>query len=157
MINANWQWSHDIRDEVIREVTGLYPTIHICSGASNLGDIRLDRYFDTTKAFIDEPGTPNLRGDMCYLPIKSGIAEAVICDPPYSWLRFSKFFKQMVDEITRITAPGGKVIFVFPSVFYHPTLELVRFWCRPAGSKFVPTYKIISVSIKRNGQISDYQ
>jgi len=164
MINGNWRWSLDLEIEILSELKGCSGIVHVCSGASGIGDYRIDRFWDPSNSWKVEThgkqkknsGIPNIRADMCMLPVRSGTAGAVVCDPPYSYLRFSKYFRSLVDEVARITAPGGKVLFVFPSIFYHPTLTLERFWCRPAGDKFVPTYKILSVSTKKNFQLTDY-
>ena len=147
MINVNWRWSKDIETEILREIKGCYPVVHVCSGSSLIGDIRIDRWFSNLK--------PNLRADMCFLPIRSGVAAVVICDPPYSWQRNNKQFKPLIEELVRVTAPSGKVIQIFPQVLYHPCLTPLRLWLRPAGDKSVPSHKILSISQKVQSQLTD--
>lgn len=161
MINARWRWSYDIEDDILNEINGMYPIVHVCSGASSIGDVRVDRFFDLNNLKVDiighkNSGYPNIRADMSHIPIKDGRAKATICDPPYVWMQYSKYFKPLINELARITMPGGKVILLFPSILLHPTLEPISFKLRPAGDKAVPIYKILSISIKRNGQLGDY-
>lgn len=161
MIRANWKWTNDIEAEILQELDGVKGRIaHICSASSGIGDIRLDRwasldYKDQRKIF----GQPNICGDMCYLPIKSGIAAATICDPPYSPTRQGKHFPGLINELVRITAPQGKIIFVCPWILQHKAIEPKSVWLRPAGidKGAFPSYKILSISIKRNGQLGDYE
>ncbi len=161
MIKANWKWTDDIEQEILNEITGVRGRIvHICSASSGIGDVRLDRWF--TKEYRDKRkifGQPNVIGDMCYLPFKSGIAGATICDPPYSPTRQGKYFPKLIDELVRITAPHGKIIFVCPWILQHSVIEPKTIWLRPAGiaKGAFPSYKILSISIKTNGQIEDYK
>ncbi len=160
MIKANWKWTNDIEEEILRELEGIRGRIiHICSATSGIGDVRLDRWFSTDhKDHRKIFGQPNIRGDMCYLPFRSGIAGAVICDPPYSPIRHGKYFPGLITELVRVTAPEGKIIFVCPWILQHTAIEPVRIWLRPAGiSKGAfPSYKILSISIKTNVQLGDY-
>lgn len=165
MICANWRWTLDIETEIVealRSVGG--PLIHVCSGASGIGDIRIDRFstFDNQKVESHGKakriaGTPNVRGDMRFLPIKSGAAGAVICDPPYDMQRFKKEIPMLIHEVARITAPQGKVIFLSPWIIYHPSLTPSKIFLRPPGKDSYPTHKILCVSTKSNSQLTDFQ
>lgn len=156
MIKANWKWTNDIETEILTElqdVKGLI--VHVCSATSGIGDVRIDRWLcNTYEGSRKIYGLPNIKADYRYIPVRSGCAAAVICDPPYSPERRSKEFPLMVEELVRIAAPGGKIIFVAPWVLYHPAAAPLRFWMRPVST--YPTYKILSVSMKINAQIDDY-
>ena len=160
MIRPNWKWTDDIEAEILRELNGIRGrVVHICSATSGIGDVRLDRWESMT--YKDDRkiwGQPNVKGDFCYLPFKSGIAGATICDPPYSPTRQGKYFPGLIEELVRITVPGGKIIFLCPWVLQHQTIRPVRLWLRPAGvpKGAFPSYKILSISIKTNSQLGDF-
>lgn len=159
MIKPEWKWTQDIEDEILGELPtdgGL--VVHVCSGTSGIGDIRIDRYFERGKGkdpVRRNPGQPNVKADMNYLPIRSGIAAATICDPPYSRLARARF-NQHVEELVRITKPGGKVIFLAPWIIQHSVLIPVRLFLRRKKAKNFPSYKILSISIKGNAQMGDF-
>ena len=164
MFFAKFRWTLDIEDEIRKEIEGIYPVAHICSGASGVGDFRLDKVLlDGTWQSSDHEGRrifgkPNLCGDMTMLPFRSGAFKAVICDPPYDMKQFGKQLPLLFSELIRITAPRGKVIFLAPWIIQNEVLEPKKIWLRPAGIRkgAFPTYKILSVSYKTNGQIGDY-
>ena len=150
MIRPEWKWTNDIEDVVLREVNGVDgPVIHVCSGTSGIGDLRIDKWFSTVQR-RRIPGLPNVRADYTALPVRSGAAAAVICDPPYSPLRNGKYLPMVVHELVRITKLGGKIIWVCPWILCHQTLRLLRLHMRPMGK--YPSYKIISVSEKIQGE-----
>ena len=153
MIQPNWKWTNDIEDEIIKEITGLRGlVVHICSGTSGLGEVRIDRYF--SDKYLGQrriPGLPNIISDYRHLPLKSKCAAAVICDPPYSLKRRAKEYPEMVSELCRITAWGGVILFVAPWVIYHKTLEVKKLFIRPIST--FPSYKLLSISQKTNDQI----
>ncbi len=157
MIKANWKWTNDIEDEILKELQGVKGIIlHVCSATAGIGDVRIDRwsnpkYSGGRRNF----GLPNVIADYRYLPIKSGVCGAVVCDPPYSPERRGKEFPEVVEELVRVTAPRGKIIWVCPWILQHTTVKPLRFWLR-ASSRF-PSYKILSISQKVNGQIGDYE
>lgn len=157
MIKPEWKWTQDIEDEILRELPqdgGL--VVHVCSGTSGIGDIRIDRYYEGSISPVRRnPGVPNVKADMNYLPVKSGMADATICDPPYSRLARARF-NQHVEELVRITKPGGKVIFLSPWVIQHSILIPVRLFLRRKKAKNFPSYKILSISIKNNAQMGDF-
>lgn len=164
MFFAKFRWTLDIEKEILKEIEGIYPIAHICSGASGVGDIRIDKILldDTYQTAEHEGcrifGKPNLCGDMCDLPLKSGAFRAVICDPPYDMKQHGKQLPLLFSELARITAPGGKVIFLAPWIIQNEVLEPKRIWLRPAGIRkgAFPVYKILSISYKTNGMIGDY-
>jgi hypothetical protein len=164
MIHANWRWTLDIETNIVEELrTAKGRVVHICSGASGIGDIRLDRFFDRGNQKTEThgkakriAGIPNLKGDFRVLPIKDGAAAATICDPPYDMQRFKKEIPLLINELVRITAPQGKIIFLSPWVIYHPSLTPSKVWLRQPGKDSYPTHKILCVSIKSNSQLTDF-
>ena len=66
-------WPEAVEDFLF---TLLRPTsLHVCSGASDLGDIRFD---------LDFNHRPNVVGDAARLPFKDRSVDTVLCDPPYN-------------------------------------------------------------------------
>lgn len=152
MIIANWRWTKNIELQILEQIKGLYPVVHICTGSSLVGDVRLDRWYDPSKP------SANVRGDMCTLPFKSGCAAAVVCDPPYNEKRYGKQFPLLLSELERITKPTGKILLLFKNIPQFRCCEIVGIWLHPAGidKGAYPIYKVLSESIKTNGQIEDY-
>lgn len=152
MIIANWRWTKDIETKILDEIKGLYPIVHVCSGDSSIGDIRIDRWFNPNNPKV------SVKADMCSLPLKNACAAAVITDPPYDEKRHSKSYPLLINECVRILKPSGKLIFLHRWIPQASVLYPKRIFLRPAGiaKGAYPTYKILSISIKINGQISDY-
>ena len=160
MIKANWRWTKDIDNEILSQLEGISGRIvHVCSGFSGIGDIRIDRFFNPNQNVIKDSrvsGLPNVKADMRYLPVRSGRCGAVICDPPYNMKRHEKEYPLLIEELVRITAPRGKIIWVCPWILQHPAIEPKEIWLRKSATGSNPGYKILSISIKTNGQIGDY-
>lgn len=99
-------------------------SIHVCCGSSPLGDLRIDKYLDNV----------DIKADMLQLPIKTGVADTVICDPP--WKTDGKVRATLSYELRRVLRLGGKLIFNalwFPLV---PGLTLEEAYFRPDYSRF---------------------
>jgi hypothetical protein len=165
---TNWAWkTNDIKLILQHLDKAPPPIIHICSGSSGIGDVRLDRYnvksFDTdgAKRFRDAyKGSPTLLGHMNSLPFKDGIAGTIICDPPYDAElfkkgRFDDDLELLVNEFVRILKPSGKIIFYAPWIIKHTVLELINIIPNNIGDKR-KYFKLFSVSFKSNGQLGDY-
>lgn len=75
----------------------LHPCLHICSGQSTLGDVKLDLH-----------ESADVKADMCYLPFKEKSFGSAIWDPPYTAPRLTtlKTLAGMRD-VLRI---GGRLI-----------------------------------------------
>jgi len=161
MINPAWRWTKDIDTEIVRQLEGIKkPIVHVCSGFSGIGDIRLDRFFSSQqKVFKDSRvcGLPNLKGDMTKLPIKSGVCGAVVCDPPYDMKRHGKDYNNLIAELIRVVAPAGKILFVCPWIIYHKTIYPQQIFLRKPAETSIQGYKILSISKKINSQLDDYR
>lgn len=160
MINPTWRWTKDIDNEIIYQLADIKkPIVHVCSGFSGIGDIRIDRYFNNDqKVFKDSRvcGLPNLKGEFTKLPIKSGVCGAVVCDPPYDQKRHGKAYYLLIPELVRILAPAGKLIFVCPWILYHKSVYTTEIFLREPSETSMPSFKILSISKKVNLQLSDF-
>ena len=159
-----WTWTN----KDIKLILGLLdgapkPIIHICSGASSIGDIRIDlskvddeNILNGTSFRYEHRGCANVLGDMLRLPIKSGSAGSVVCDPPYDCSIFLKnVYDGLISEIVRITKPGGKIIIYSPWVFTFPMMDLIKIIPNKVGKERC-YMKLTTVNRKSNGQIGDY-
>lgn len=66
-------WPDSIQDFLITQFIG--NTLHVCCGASQIGNVRLD---------LDIEHTPSTICDASKLCIKNDSFETVLCDPPYN-------------------------------------------------------------------------
>ena len=95
-----WRWPQAVEGFIRSRAQGL--TIHVCSGMSQIGDVRID---------IDGHNA-NVRGDFNQLPVKDDIADTVVCDPP--WELQYHLRGKLVKELRRIIKPGGQLLFLAP-------------------------------------------
>lgn len=115
-------FTKEIRELIRKKSKG--EVIHLCSGSSRLG------------ICVDLVEKADIKADVCYLPFRNGIADTVICDPPYEGATCHKkgmkkheggalyaasvsHRKQLLSEIKRITKLGGMLIFLH---WYVPPL-----------------------------------
>lgn len=93
-----WRWGRDVDAWFEQETSRLdlaRPLLHLCSGSSKLGDVRVDAFHELA----------NVRATAFALPFRDGSVPTIVVDPPYEWdlrarIRFGK-------EIARIHAGGG--------------------------------------------------
>ena len=154
--NPRWFWTQTNIENVLKLLPGLQkPIFHICSGVSNIGDVRLDRSFIVLplngKYPIQYQGSCHLKGDMCNIPFKSGVAGSVICDPPY---RYKFNDKTLIQELVRICKPTGNILFIAPWIPRTDVLRVKYYDLWKCGNN--PYYKIASISQKVQSQIEDY-
>jgi len=90
-----WRWPAGV-EKLIEELMSGF-TLHVCSGRSKLGDIRLDLY---------EPA--DVKADMYHLPFRRQTFDTVICDPPWK-LPYHKRPK-LIYELRDVVKPGGRLI-----------------------------------------------
>ena len=84
--NPRWFWTLANYKQIYKLIPVLdKPLYHICSGVSEIGDVKLDRscinHHTDKRAW--QQGHCDIIGDMNRLPFKSSVAGSVICDPPY--------------------------------------------------------------------------
>lgn len=155
--NPRWIWTKTDITNVLKLIKDCEsPIVHVCSGCSAIGDYRLDRsYIDpiilNKQACKIYRAPCNIFGDYHNLPFKDGIANTVLCDPPY---RYDFTSDTMINELIRILKPKGTLLFIAPWVPKSKliTLKSTDYW--KTGNR--PYYKIASMFYKSNGQLSDY-
>lgn len=104
---TGWRWSKGITKWFILETSRLdlkRPILHLCSGSSRLGDVRVDAFHEMA----------NVRASMYKLPFKTGAFPTVICDPPYELPLQDR--AKLNDELARVTAWGGRLLWKAPWV-----------------------------------------
>lgn len=78
----NWKWSRSDELKIGTWMKG--SVLHICSGSSQIGDIKLDL---VTRA--------DIKADCLHLPFKSQCIDTVIADPPWNLGFVSEFWNEM--------------------------------------------------------------
>lgn len=109
----SWAWPGEVEEFLRQKMDGF--TIHICSGLSNLGDVTLDQFMPAT-----------IKGDMYNLPLRTGIADTVICDPPWGIARHVRM--RLICELRRILKVEGILLFNAPWLPHVPMLKLLEIW-----------------------------
>ena len=162
-----WAWNKPDIQRVLSELVSCdRPIIHICSGCSSIGDIRIDRWkidsLKMVKTFSKDKtkyrGTANVLGNMAQLSLKSGIAGTIICDPPYNMNSIDhEVFRDLIREICRILKPNGKLIYIAPWIPASPLLTIQKIIPIKIGKNYSNVfYKIMSVSVKSGSQLEDF-
>lgn len=153
--NPRWFWTKENYDNLYKIIPSFdKPIYHICSGVSEIGDIKLDRscidHHTDTRAC--QQGHFDIKGDMKRLPFKSAVAGSVICDPPYDY-DFTD--ETLINELVRICKPKGKILFISPWVPNNKNITVLNTMLWKVG-KNRPYFKIRTLFYKSNGQLSDY-
>ena len=153
--NPRWFWTKENYVQINKILSSLdKPRFHICSGVSEIGDIKLDRscidHHTDKRAWLQ--GHCDIKGDMIRLPFKSGIAGSVICDPPYKY-DFTK--PELISELVRICKPKGKILFIAPWVPNHKNIKVIDTDLWNVG-KDGAYHKIRTLFYKSNAQLSDF-
>jgi len=108
-----WSWPGEVEAFLREQSRGF--TIHVCNGSSNLGDVTIDKYMPA-----------DILGDMFALPIKTGVADTVICDPPWGIGRDKRM--KFICELRRILKVNGRLLFNAPWIPHVPGLKLLEVW-----------------------------
>ncbi len=155
--NPRWFWTSANINSVLKLLPELNkPVFHICSGISNIGDVRIDRSYINLpldhKYCIDYQGSCNIMGDMTNLPLKDSVAGSVICDPPY---KYDFTNPELINELVRICKPKGKIVFIAPWIPNNKNITVLNtdLWHVGSNGSY---HKIRTMFYKSNGQIGDY-
>jgi len=108
-----WRFPQIIEHEISKWI--LSPCLHVCSGQSTLGDIRLDLY---------EPA--DVKAAMRYLPFQSGAFASIIWDLPYAM--HIRQTQPALIELREALHPGGRLITVHyldPGNFLQRSMRLL--------------------------------
>jgi len=127
-----WAWPAEVEEFLQARAKGF--VIHVCNGSSHLGDLTLDKFMPA-----------DVIGDMYSLPIKTAMADTVICDPPWGIPRHKRH--KLLFELRRILKLGGCLLFNAPWLPRVPGLKLDEIW---VSESVFPNNDcgVISVSIK---------
>ena len=128
----SWAWPGEVESFLEEKAQGF--VVHICSGSLHLGDLTIDQYMPAM-----------IKASMYALPIKTGIADTVICDPPWGIARHVRHI--LLFELRRILKLGGVLLFNAPWLPRVPGLELKEIW---VSESVYPNNDcgVISVSLK---------
>jgi len=111
-----WSWPEDVESFIKARIK--HPCLHICSGASDIGDVKLDLYYVKDNKTV--------MGDAFNPPFRPESFECIVSDPPWHFpyhLR-PKLIKNMRD----LLRPGGELIFNAPWWFSLPDLKIIEVW-----------------------------
>ena len=114
----SWEWPNEISEHV-KELLEEGETLHICSGNSEIGDVKID--LDPKRADVQ-------KGDMRDLQFESYRFSNVIIDPPWKlgyYQRFRPFY-----EAVRVTKIGGLIIYNATWIPYSNNVELLNVYVR---------------------------
>lgn len=88
--------------------------LHVCNGTSPFGDLRIDRYSNST----------DIRADYRHLPIKDNSFDTVICDP--YWGKSERVDKGLIDWLSELRRVAKqRIIIIHNSLFVLPKWKLV--------------------------------
>lgn len=96
-----WSWPEDV--EKFLSSLLLSPSLHVCCGASKLGDVKVDLYYEAKNI---------IRADMFNLPFRDNYFASVLTDPP--WHLAYHLRPRLGKELCRVIRPGGVLIFNSP-------------------------------------------
>jgi len=78
----SWRWTK--REEKIVHSYCRGSILHLCSGKSKMGDIRMDLYQHAT-----------IKADVLHLPFKSHSFDTIVCDPPWNMGFIARFWREL--------------------------------------------------------------
>jgi len=110
-----WSWPRSVENFIFTKAKGF--TLHVCSGQSKIGNVKVDLYEDC-----------DVRADMCSLPFKPGVFDTVICDPP--WKIRSALRGRLLCELRDVLRPEGVLILNSTWLPAIPGLVIKEIWAR---------------------------
>lgn len=109
-LQESWVWPNLVTKKITSLIRGY--SLNICSGLSELGDIKLD---------ID-PRSPTVqKADMSELPFKDETFDTVISDPPWKINFFQR--QRPFFEAVRVCKTGGRIIY---NCVWRPVSKYVK-------------------------------
>lgn len=139
-----WSFPYELEKLIGSLIEG--KSLHICCGASELGDVRFDLYPEAATG-------ANFRGSMFNLPFKNGSFDTVICDPPWHLsydVRFSLMF-----QIRDVLKHGGLLLFNgpwFPKVRGLDIAPQIY-----VGIPSIPSINVSLLFLARRSSLDGYQ
>jgi SAM-dependent methyltransferase len=125
-----WSWPEGL--EAFLRMLLVSPSLHVCCGESELGDVKVDLYVERRDV---------VKADFFVLPFKSGAFASVLIDPPWH-LPYDKR-PQMAKELARVLRPGGILIFNCP---WRINLRILRleevYWADTKAWRNIPVVQI---------------
>jgi hypothetical protein len=109
-----WRFPPIIEQEIRKWV--ISPSLHVCSGQSTLGDVKIDLFQDS-----------DIRADMGFLPILPSSFASVIWDAPYVGATIWKT-RPTLAELALCLRIGGRLIalhYMDPSNYLKRTMKLI--------------------------------
>lgn len=116
-----WRWPDTVEGFIRSRARGF--VVHVCSGESDIGDLKIDLYSDKA----------DIKADAFNLPLDDDVADTVVCDPP--WELQYHLRGKLVKELRRILKPGGTLLFNAPWSPKQPGLMVEEI--------MVPEYQLI--------------
>lgn len=135
-----WGFERPVRDLVRSWLEDCEsPVVHVCSGASNIGDVQIDLFHPSA----------DVRADARQLPVDH--VPTIVCDPPWglrAWCMKTRM--QAVAEAVRVLEPGGKLIWYAPWVPAANALTLEEALVRELGHVSKPVNPPLLTRWRRN-------
>jgi len=103
-----WRWPERIEKLIRSLMKG--SVLHVCSGDSKLGSVRIDLYKEA-----------DIKADMFHLPIRPQSFDTVICDPPWKTPYHKR--PRLLFELRDALKPGGRLILNAPFLARVPCLK----------------------------------
>lgn len=139
-----WQWPDEAEDKIRDELTTTpEPVLHVCAGASTLGDVTLDLY---------HPGA-DVRADAKQLPFEDESFGTVVMDPPFGVKEVGERHK-FIAEAGRVLGEDG-ILLLYAPWFPGPTwAELEDVWVRTSSRHRLPHAAILLTRLRRTEEVA---
>lgn len=134
-----WQWPDEAKDKIEAEMeTCPGPVLHLCCGASRLGDIRVD---------LTHP-SPDIRADARQLPLGDHSVGTVVMDPPFG-IKNVYERQKFITEVGRVLEGEG-VFLLYAPWFPGPAwAELEDVWVRVSSRHRLPHAAVLLTRWRR--------